>query len=94
MQKPLRELLMAFSFRLALLLSAIAFTPIAFAQNDRDFSGRWILRPELCEIQSLPEPPDASLKIDQQSFTIHVFRILGGKPSRRDSHLLHRRKRE
>ncbi len=71
---------MAFSFRLALLLSAIAFTPIAFAQNDRDFSGRWILRPELCEIQSLPEPPDASLKIDQQSFTIHVFRILAGSP--------------
>src|SRR5579863_9045178 len=39
---------------------------VAIAQNDRDFSGRWVFQPAQSELRSLPHPPDQLVTIDQQ----------------------------
>ena len=58
-----------------LLLSGLAC--VAFAQADRDFNGRWYFNPEKSELQALPEPPAAIMKIEQHSGMIHEFEITG-----------------
>jgi type IV secretion system protein VirB10 len=57
-----------------LLCALLATCTFAAAQNDRDFSGRWVFQPEQSELRALPHPPDQLVTIDQQG---PVVRWLG-----------------
>jgi type IV secretion system protein VirB10 len=71
-------------FPAALLLFS---TTVLLAQNpgpkidDRNFSGSWILKVEKSELNTLPQKPDALVKIDQKDAMIHWFQ-LGREPAR------------
>ncbi len=57
-----------------LIFSSLSFA--VFAQ-DRDFNGRWYLKPEKSDLQALPEAPETIMRIEQHSGVIHEFRVTG-----------------
>jgi outer membrane lipoprotein SlyB len=45
------------------------------AQNDRDFTGTWLLNTAQSETSRLPEPPAKRIQIDQKGATIHCVSL-------------------
>ncbi len=55
-----------------ILTACVLGVTVAMAQSDRDFSGLWKLNSARSELQNLPAPPDAFLKVEQNATTLTV----------------------
>ena len=50
----------------------VAVGLLTFAQHPDDFSGTWRLNPERSQLQNLPDPPGAFLRIESQGSQLRI----------------------
>ena len=73
----------------ALIAAVFALAPAVSAQNDRDFSGIWLLSTPLSDLRDLPQPASTRMQIGQDAKTLTVVAdggqivySLDGKPAK------------
>ena len=83
--RSLKEMRLAF----ALIAAVFALAPVVSAQNDRDFTGTWLLSTPLSDLRDLPQPAPTRMQIrqDAKNLTIvadggQIVYSLDGKPAK------------